>query len=156
MTQYAPIPRPQPNPAHVSITMRLSDPSSDLLVRHVRLLRDCVALAQRRWGFGIDAAVVLPSEMHLLCGFPDAEFGVVGAIKLVQSAFVRHLPGGQGDPWADETELLEISPPAVALRRRFIEAAPVRAGHVPNAADWPYSSAHRDVAQSHPLGVAVA
>ena len=90
--QICPAPRQDLNPAYVAITLRLADANDDLLVRQVRLMRDCVALAQQRWGFTIDAAAVLPGEMQLLCLFPDADFGTVGAIKLICSAFDRHLP----------------------------------------------------------------
>lgn len=160
MTHHAPIPRPAPIPAHVAVTLRLADASDDLLVRHVRLLRDCVALAQQRWGFGIEAAVVLPSEVQLLCSFSDADFGVRGAIRLITTAFVRHLPGegtrSHDEVWAGASELIEITPPVVALRRTFIEAAPVRLGLVKQAQDWPFSSAHTGTAQASDMGVAVA
>lgn len=156
MTRYAPIPRPDPVPAHVAITLSLADASSDLLVRHVRLLRDCVALSQQRWGFGIDAAVVLPNTMHLLCGFSDAEFGVGGAVRLIKSAFARHVPGASPEIWADDTEVLEIPTAVVSLRRSFMENAPVRAGLVKRAEDWPYSSAHRMDVLAGPMGAEVA
>ncbi len=156
MTRYTPIPRPDPVPAHVAITLSLADPSSDDLVRHVRLLRDCVALSQRRWGFGIDAAVVLPNTMHLLCGFSDAEFGVGGAVRLIKATFARHVPGGSMGIWGDDAEMLEIAPPVVPLRRTFMENAPVRAGLVRQAEDWPYSSAHRSDVLAGPMGAEVA
>lgn len=152
MTYHAPPPRP----AFVAITLRLTDPSSDLLVRHVRLLRDCVALAQQRWDFGIEAAVVLPNELQVLGSFADDQFGVGGAIRLIQSAFVHHLPESVGNIWEGEAEVLELSSPVVALRRTFMEAAPVRAGLVQSAQDWPFSSAHRHVVQGTETGVAVA
>ena len=73
MTYHMPLPLParkSPDyPCHVAITLRLTDGRSDLLVRHIRLLRDCVALSQRRCDFVIQAAAVLPAEMHLLCAF---------------------------------------------------------------------------------------
>jgi putative transposase len=152
MTYHAPIPRP----SIVAITLRLTDPSSDLLVRHVRLLRDCVALAQKRWDFGIEAAVVLPNELQLLGSFADDQSGVGGAIRLIRSTFARHLPESGVDIWNDDVEVLEVSRPVVALRRTFMEMAPVRAGMVRSARDWPFSSAHKDVVQGTATGVAVA
>ena len=152
MTYHAPLPRP----AFAEITLRLTDPSSDLLVRHVRLLRDCVALAQQRWDFRIEAAVVLPNELQLLGSFSDDQFGVGGAIRLIMSAFVRHLPESVGNIWEGEAEVLELSQPMVALRSTFMEMAPVRAGLVRSAQDWPYSSAHKDVVQGTATGAEVA
>jgi putative transposase len=149
-----------PLSAHVTVTMYLADDTDDLLVRHIRLLRDCVALAQARWGFAIQAAVVLPNELQLLCSFPDPEFGVRGAIRLISTAFARHIPGvlqGNHDAiWADATEINEISNAVVNMRTTFIEDAPVRAGLVKCAQDWPYSSANNATAQASDMGVAVA
>lgn len=160
MSVYTPIPRSapvqMPAPAHVVISLKLADPASDMLVRHVRLLRDCVALAQQRWGFEIDAAAVLPSEVMLLCGFDDAQFGVSGAIRLIQTAFARHALDGLDVEWSNESEVIEISPAVVPLRRAYIEDAPVRAGLVQSAVDWPYSSAQSVNGQAADLGVAVA
>lgn len=160
MTYHSPNPnsapcRP-PVPAQVSITLRLADCGSDVLTRHVRLLRDCVALAQQRWGFTIEAAVVLPAEMQMICAFDDSTFGVSGAVTLIRSAFDRHLPSADGSVWAKKFETLILSPAAAASRRAFVEHAPVRAGLVTRAEDWPFSSVHRDAAQSADLGVDVA
>lgn len=160
MSYHTPAPRPAPATypvsAHVAITLRLADPSDDVLVRHVRLLRDCVALSQQRWSFGIEAAVVLPNELQLLCLFDDAQFSVRSAVKLICSAFSRHAPTGIDVVWSDDCEIIEVSSAAAALRRTFIENAPVRAGLVQRAEDWPFSSAHAGTAQSTGLGVAVA
>lgn len=150
MSYQAPIPRPVPLSSHVSVTMRLA----------VRLMRDCVGLSQQRWGFGIEAAVVLPSEVQLLCSFPVSEFGVCGALRLITTAFARHVPGVlQGDHDAilsDNTEIIEITHSVVALRSRFIENAPMRAGLVKCPEDWLYSSANKKTSQSSDMGVAVA
>ena len=140
----------------VSVTLRLSDSSSDVLVRHVRLLRDCVALAQQRWNFAIEAAAVLPSEMHMLCEFQDQEFAVGGALKLITASFARHLPESSNDLWANTSEVIEIATPVARLRRTFIEGAPVRAGLVKSASDWPFSSVHKAQGQGRELGADVA
>ncbi len=160
MTHYISHPilgyEPAARPAHVAITLRLSDPSDDVLVRHVRLLRNCVALSQKRWDFTIDAAVVLPNEIQLLCAFRDAEVGVHGAVSMITRTFDRHVPGLRRSVWDDIGELLEIPEELVALRREFIEAAPVRSGLAKSAQDWPYSSAHIGTVQGGDLGAAVA
>lgn len=165
MTFHSPTPRPPigslPVSSHVALTLRLADPAQDLLVRHVRLLRDCVALAQKRWGFGIEAAVVLPAEVQLLCLFDDVDLGVHGTARLIQSAFLHHVPSGavpedQRMIWAEEVEAIRISPAVVALRRTFMENAPVRAGLAKTPMDWPYSSAQRSGGQGSDMGVAVA
>lgn len=160
MTHHIPHPilnyEPSLRLAHVAITLRLSDPSDDVLVRHVRLLRNCVALAQKRWEFTIDAAVVLPNEMQLLCAFRDAEFGVGSAVNMITHSFDRHVPGLTKSVWDDIAEVFEVPDGLVALRREFVENAPVRAGLAKSARDWPFSSAHVGTAQGGEMGVAVA
>jgi len=160
MTKFSPIPRfvpfPEPRRAHIVVTLRLAQRHNDLLVRHVRLLRDCVGLAQRRWGFEIEAAVVLPAQFDMLCAFQDANFGVRSTIALIQSAFRRHVPDNTGAVWSKDCDVLEIAPAVAHFRKTFIEQAPVRAGLVACAQDWPYSSAHHGVAQGDEMGVAVA
>jgi len=140
----------------VALSLRLEDASSDLLVRHVRILRDCVALAQKRWGFDVDAAAVLPSELHLLCCFPDTQFAIGNAARLIASAFAHHVPAPCNVAWSHNSDVTEIAHSAVKLRRDFIENAPVRAGLVRAATDWPYSSANRASLQGGEFGVAVA
>lgn len=130
-------------------------------MRHVRLLRDCVALAQKRWNFGIEAAVVLPAELQLLCLFDDVDMGVRGTATLIRSAFLHHIPQDavredQRMIWEEDIESVQISPAVVALRRTFMEGAPVRAGLAKTPLDWPYSSAQRASGQGSDMGVAVA
>ena len=160
MTYHIPLPVPAHKlpdfPCHVAITLRLANAQRDLLVRHIRLLRDCVALSKRRWDFVIQAAAVLPAEMHLLCAFGGGHHDACGAIRLITSTFDRHVSDHCASVWSDTCEVIEVSSRVAQLRRSFVEAAPVRAGLASNVCDWPYSSAHMDTAQSDDMGVAVA
>jgi putative transposase len=72
-------------PCHVAITLRVESGQSELLVRHISLLRDCVALSKRRWDFVIQAAAVLPAEMHLLCVLLGADI----TTRAARSALLR-------------------------------------------------------------------
>ena len=159
MTYHMPLPLPdRKSPdysCHVAITLRLKNGQSDLLVRRIRLLRDCVALSKRRWDFVIQAAAVLPAEMHLLCAFAGGHHDVRGAIRLIASTFDRHVSDHRASVWSDACEVIKVSSRVAQLRRSFVEAAPVRAGLVRNVCDWPYSSAHMDTVQSCDMGVAV-
>jgi len=126
---------------HFAVTMRLADATSDLLVRHISLLRDCVALARLRTGAEIDTATVLPAEMHLLCRLlPGEDPGPT--LRAIQVGFARHA-GADGPVWDREMTLAEVPAAAIAGRRRFLLGAPVRAGLVRDPGDWPYSSLHR-------------
>ncbi|WP_375279870.1 hypothetical protein [Pseudooctadecabacter sp.] len=142
-------------PMPVAMKFTLKDPSSDLLLREVRLLRDCVAVARTRWDFSLDAAVVLPAQMQLLAVFNTGEFGMRQAMAVIQSTFESHLDD-TGAIWDGAAEFTILNWEAIPLRRAFIEAAPVRMGFVQDPRDWAYSSAHRDLPQGRALGVAVA
>ncbi len=146
-----------PNLYDVPVALRCfaADVDSNALVHNVHLLRDCVAVAGRRWDFEIEAAVVLPAELHLLAVFRTGEFGIRQAAALIQSVFDRHVEG-EWSGWDGAARLTPVDPSATRLRRAFIEAAPVRRGLVDDPADWPYSSAHRSQAQVTTLGAAVA
>jgi len=126
---------------HFFVTMRLADATSDLFVRRMALLRDCVALAQRRTGVEVDSAAVLPAEMHLLCRLMPGEHPGA-ALRVIRAGFARHAGEG-GVIWDREMTVVEVPAAALAARRRFLLSAPVRAGLVRDAADWPYSSLHR-------------
>ena len=141
--------------APVALRCFAASADSDALVRNVHLLRDCVAVAQKRWDFDIEAAVVLPAEMHLLAVFRTGEFGIRQAAASIQSVFERHVEGPWSG-WDGAARLTPVDPMATRLRRTFIEAEPVRRGLVSDPADWPYSSAHRAQVQVPALGAAVA
>lgn len=142
-------------PMPVAMKFTLKDMSSDLLLREVRLLRDCVAVARTRWDFTLDAAVVLPAQMQLLAVFNTGEFGLRQAMAVIQSTFERHLDS-TGDIWDGPAEATTLDLSAIPLRRAFIEAAPVRMGLVQDPRDWAYSSAQRDLPQVRALGAAMA
>lgn len=139
MTCLAP---PHPRLTHVAVTLRLADPASDLLIRHIALLRDCVALAQHRYPFAIGAACVLPAELQMLCHLPAGE-DMSPRLRLIRSAFARHATdAGTRDIW-DDADISDVPHSALDSRSRFVTQAPVRAGLVSRAEDWAYSSLHR-------------
>ncbi|SLN45103.1 hypothetical protein [Pseudooctadecabacter jejudonensis] len=144
---------PQAQPVAMNFT--LADLSSDLLLREVCLLRDCVAVARAQWRFEIDAAVVLPAQMQMLAVFQTGAFGVRQAMAVIRQTFADHV-GRDGTMWDGPIKYREVPQEAVPVRRAFIEAAPVRMGLVSDPSDWAYSSAHRLVPQARALGVNVA
>lgn len=128
---------------HVSVTLRLADPRSDLLIRHVALLRDCVALAQHRYPFAIEAACVLPAELQMLCHLPAGE-DMSPRLRLIRSAFARHATAdGTTRIWEGGPEISQVPRSALENRARFVTQAPVLAGLVGRAEDWAYSSLHK-------------
>ena len=64
-------------------TVNLLDRRSDLLARHVDVLREAVRRARLQAPFRIDAWVVLPDHMHCLWTLPegDADFPAAGLAR---------------------------------------------------------------------------
>ena len=73
-------------------TVRLADQSSDLLVRHIDLLRDAVTLTRHKWPFVIESAVVLPNRLHMIWTLSDHDADYGKRWKMIKTTFNRHLP----------------------------------------------------------------
>lgn len=71
-------------------TVRLSDQTSDLLVRKVGLLRDAVRLTQQNHPFVIDAAVILPNRMHMIWTLPPGDPDYATRWHQIKTSFARH------------------------------------------------------------------
>jgi len=65
-------PRPRPG-RHVFLTFNLLNRRSELLVRHIDLLRETVRVTRSRHPFHIDTWVVLPDHMHRVWTLPDGD-----------------------------------------------------------------------------------
>ena len=138
-----------PGPGTFFLTVRLRDADSDLLTRHIELLRLSVRLCQFRHPFVIDDAVVLPDRLHALWSLPQDDVDVASRMQLIKSTFARHLPAATHphprDPiWQRAFWDFPVRTLAdLAECRQMIRHAPVRAGLVTDPADWPYSTASR-------------
>lgn len=138
-------------------TVNLRDRSSDLLVREIALLRECVRATRTRHPFHINAWVVLPEHMHCLWTLPegDAEFAL--RWKVIKRAFSRRLPvteartpthlaRGERGIWQRRYwEHLIRDDTDYQRHFDYIHYNPVKHGHVQRVMDWPYSSFHRAV-----------
>ena len=138
---------------------RLSDPSEDLLVRHVAHLRTCVRMTRQTLPFDVVEAVVLPSEMHMIWRLHGADQDYSGRWRMLKSLFSRHLPAprnlspqqkarGEKGIWQrrfwehcirDQSDLI--------AHRDFMWRSPVACGLVARPTDWEHSSIHRAMAQ---------
>ncbi len=139
-------------------TVNLRNRSSDLLVRQVALLRECVRATRSRHPFHIDAWVVLPEHMHCMWTLPpgDADFAL--RWKIIKSAFSRRLPAterltptqerrGERGIWQRRYwEHLIRDEQDYQRHFDYIHYNPLKHGHVERIADWPWSSFHRAVA----------
>ncbi len=129
-------------------TLRLQDQRSDLLIARIGLLRDTVRLCQKQAPFRIDAAVILPAELHMIWTLPAGDAGVAGRWRMIKSTFARHLPVS-GDVttgagiWARGYTHHPIrDADDFAQHLHLIATTPVRAGLVRRATDWPHASWH--------------
>lgn len=138
-------------------TVNLANRKSDLLIRHIELLRESVTHVRQKHPFQIDAMVVLPEHIHSIWTLPENDSDFSKRWRLIKSRFSRRLP------WQDD-ELFTKSREKKAERgiwqRRYwehrirddadfrmhmdyIHYNPVRHGWVAAVADWPHSSFHR-------------
>jgi putative transposase len=140
-------------------TVTLADRSSDLLVRHIDLLREAYKSAQELYPFETLAICVLPDHLHSVWSLPpdDADFPL--RWSLIKSKFSRGLPAD-----AERTSSKITKREKGIWQRRYWEHAirsdedltrhvdyihfnPVKHGYVSRASDWPHSSFARYVAR---------
>jgi putative transposase len=136
-------------------TLNLADRRSDLLVRHVGLLRDVVRRVRHTHPFEIEAMVVLPDHLHAIWRLPmgDADFST--RWMLIKSAFSRRLPGGE----PRSSSRIAKGERGIWQRRfwehllrderdferhvDYIHFNPVKHRVAARPSDWPHSSIHR-------------
>lgn len=139
-------------------TLTLQNRRHDWLVRHVDLLRAAYRETLLHYPFETVAIVILPEHLHLIMQLPDGEDDYSRRLQVLKSNFSKRLPEFCRKPNASQAKKGELG----IWQRRFWEHAirddedlqrhvfytyynPVKHGHVPRVADWPYSSFHRDV-----------
>ncbi len=127
---------------------------SNLLVRHIDVLRGAFKTVKQNHPFEINAIVVLPDHLHCLLTLPAHDTDYSLRWSLIKAAFSRQLP---------KTEIIRLSRAKKGERgiwqRRFwehtirderdflyhveyIHQNPVKHKFVTKAEDWPYSSIH--------------
>lgn len=137
-------------------TVTLVDRRSNLLIRHIDVLRESLKKVQQHHPFEIVAWVVLPDHLHAVWTLPSDDSDYPGRWRAIKSHFVRAVKkhGVAISMRADGS--------AILWQRRFWEHTikndddlrrcvdycyinPVKHGLVKSVVDWPYSSFHRDV-----------
>jgi putative transposase len=146
-------------------TVNLADRGSDLLVRHIDLLRDAVRRARAKAPFHIDAWVVLPEHMHCLWTLPEGDADFSTRWQAIKGTFSRRIALGE-DRSASRVGKNERAvwqrrfwehtirdDRDYAVHMDYIHFNPVKHGLVADAADWQYSSFHRCVKRGlYPAG----
>lgn len=80
----------EPNKSYF-FTLNLADRSSDLLLRHIDELRHAFKIVKQQHPFDIDAIVILPDHLHMLCTFDD-DCDYSTRIRLIKSYFSQKPP----------------------------------------------------------------
>ena len=125
---------------------------NDLLVRHINVLRACVAQERARRPFAILAWVVLPEHMHWLWRLPpeDADFST--RWRRIKTDFSKALPvtesrspvrqqTGERGIWQRRFWEHQIRDDAdLARHMDYIHYNPVKHGWAETPVEWPHSS----------------
>ncbi len=77
--------------ATLFLTVNLFDRGSDLLTRHIDILRDAARRTKADKPFAIDAWVVLPDHMHCVWTLPEADADYSNRVGMLKARFSREL-----------------------------------------------------------------
>lgn len=132
---------------------------NDLLVRHIRHLREVVRQVRRAHPFAIHGWVVLPDHMHCIIELPPEDEDFPLRWQLIKAGFSKRLPAterrtdvrrsrGERGFWQRRYwEHLIRDEGDFKAHMDYLHFNPVKHGHVAQVADWPYSTFHRLVAK---------
>ncbi len=90
--------RPKMPGATVFFTVNLAARGSDLLIRHVDILRDAARRTRIDKPFRIDAWVVLPDHMHCVWTLPEGDADYSNRMGMLKARFSRELGRSGGTP----------------------------------------------------------
>lgn len=134
------------------LTVRLRERGSHALVDGIDDLRAAVRQVMRERPFRIDCAMILPDHLHMILTLPDGDTDLGLRWTRIKALFSRGQPAamhlkasevrrGEKGVWQRRywSHAIEGDEDLAAHREWMIEA-PVRAGLVARAADWPWGS----------------
>ena len=133
-------------------TENLFDRRSDLLVKHIEVLREAIRVVRRQSPFTIDAWVVLPDHMHCLWTLPEDDADFPGRWREIKKTFSKSLPAveqrspimirrGERGIWQRRYwEHTVRDDRDYAVHMDYIHFNPVKHGLTDKPGDWPFSS----------------
>lgn len=141
-------------------TLTLRDRSSQLLTKHIDLLRWSIKTTKSKSPFTLKAIVILPDHIHLLITLPENDSSYVSRIRTIKSrfscalnqqGFLSKTKSSKGyQIWqARYWEHTIRDKKDLNNHINYIHYNPVKHGHVKKVQDWPWSSFHRFVKQGH-------
>ncbi|MDH3412981.1 MAG: transposase [Gammaproteobacteria bacterium] len=132
---------------------------NDLLTRNIDLLRDAVRVVRRDHSFEIHGWVVLPDHLHCVIQLPENDADFALRWRLIKARFSKGLPPrewrskvrerrGERGIWQRRYwEHLINNEADYRAHMDYVHINPMKHGLVRRAADWPYSTFHRLVAE---------
>jgi putative transposase len=150
-------------------TLNLLDRRQSLLVDHISILREAVAVTRQSHAFTIDAFVVLPDHLHAIWKLPPDDCDFSMRWRLIKNRFARALPKqerlcavriarNERGIWQRRFwEHLIRDEADYARHVEYCYKNPLKHRLVTRVRDWPYSSFHRDVRAdySRKIGAAI-
>lgn len=144
-----------PGGTHFFTVNLLQRHQNDLLVRHIDVLREVVAIIKRTYPFHIHGWVVLPDHIHCVIELPpdDSDFSI--RWRLIKMGFSKRLPKverlssvrvkrGERGIWQRRYwEHLIRDEADYHAHMDYVHINPVKHGLVKHVIDWPYSTFHR-------------
>jgi putative transposase len=122
----------------------------------VDLYRRAVYKVRKAWPFALDAEVILPGHVHLLCSLPEGDADYPTRVRLIKEAFTRAFLDWREPPGKRSGSRVGRGEQAVWQRRYwehtirderdfqahldYIHINPVKHGLVAAAGDWPHST----------------
>jgi putative transposase len=135
-------------------TVCLAEPGGSLLTDRIDALREAYRRTAAEHPIQCAAMVVLPDRIHALWTLQDADYSLrwrlikgrfshfVGAAAVRRPSLVRRREAGIWQRRFWEHRIRDAAD--LALHRDLCLQSPVAAGLVAAAADWPFSTLHRD------------
>ena len=138
-------------------TLVAADRTMDTLTRHIDPLRDALSVVRSRHPFRLDAIVVLPDHLHAIWTLPNGDSDFSTRWRLIKDRSSRVVPRSEtrtpsrvraGERGLWQRRFLEHcirNEADFAAHLDYVHYNPVRHGYVARAADWPYSTIHREI-----------
>ena len=138
-------------------TVNLLERRSDLLTRHIDVLREAVRLTRRSRSFHIDAWVVMPDHMHCIWTLPEGDHNYSSRWRAIKIYFAKQIPKtefrsevrirkGERGLWQRRFwEHTIRDEKDYEAHMDYVHINPVKHGYVDKARDWPFSTFHRCV-----------
>ncbi len=130
---------------------------NDLLIRHIKLLRESVRAVKQKHPFNIHGWVVLPDHLHCVIELPENDNDFSTRWRLIKMRFSKALPRlenlspvrrkrGERGIWQRRFwEHLIRNEADYLAHMDYIHINPVKHGLVDSVAQWRYSTFHRCV-----------